>query len=262
MAYKIKLRVITLIAIQILFLVSIASAQDKSSDIQDRSKDMFQEMNTGELTLRFVNALTGEYVPGASVLINGEEKFSDYEGKVLFKPSVENGQVPVVFEKDGFITARFDLELMVGTIFQNRISVSPDLQPGSIRIVLDWSDNPRDLDAHLIKEGGYHISYRNKKSSDDGKAKLDRDDRNGNGPETITVKQVDQGDVYTYKVLNYSDRRDENSKELSNQSRATIRIYGDNQLLGTYRINDERFGTEWTVFQIKNGRIQPVDTIE
>jgi hypothetical protein len=265
MAYQIKLRVIAIAVIQFFLITSILHAQVEKKDdtrIKDRSEDIFREMNSGDLTLRFINALNGEYVPGASVFIGSKEYMSDYEGRVFFKPPVENGPVTVDFESEDYISARFEIELMNGTIYQNRISVSPSLQPGSIRVVLDWSDSPRDLDAHLIKDGGYHISYRNRKSSDDGKAKLDRDDRNGNGPETITVKEVDDVDIYTYKVYNYSDRNDDESRSLSNNSNATVRIYGDNQLLGTFRTDRNVIGTEWTVFQIIDGRIISVNSVD
>lgn len=263
MANQIKLGVVTLLAIQFLLISTFAIAQvEDIDDIKDRSEDIFREMKTGELTLRFINALNGEYISGARVMIGGEEYTTDHKGRAIFEPAVENGQVPVFFEKQGFITTEFDLEMMLGTIFQNRISVSPDLRPGSIRIVLDWSDRPKDLDAHLEKEGSYHISYRDKRTSDDGMAKLDRDDTNGNGPETITVNQVDQGDVYTYWVNNFSDRRNDNSRELANSSKATVRIYGDSRLMGTFRIDKNQTGTKWTVFQIKNGQVLAVDDVE
>lgn len=260
MANQNRLRVVTLMAIQLLLISTIAVAQ--VDDIKDRSSDMFREMNTGELTLRFINALNGEYISGARVSIDGEEYTTDHEGRAIFEPTVENGEVPVYFEKEGFINMEFDLELMLGTIFQNRVSVSPDLRPGSIRIVLDWADRPRDLDAHLVKEGGYHISYRDKRTSDDGMANLDRDDTNGNGPETITVNQVDQGDVYTYWVHNFSDRRNDNSPDLANNSKATVRIYGDNRLMGTFRIDKNQTGTEWTVFQVRDGQVLAIDEVE
>ena len=70
-------------------------------------------------------------------------------------------------------------EVIAGTIFWNRFTVSPNIEMGSIRIVLDWDKKPKDLDAHFVKEGDYHISYHNMKVSDDGSARLDRDDQNG-----------------------------------------------------------------------------------
>ncbi len=65
------------------------------------------------------------------------------------------------------------------------------MKVGSIRIILDWDKSPNDLDAHLVKDGDYHISYRNKRVADDGAAQLDRDDMNGYGPETITINNVE-----------------------------------------------------------------------
>jgi hypothetical protein len=264
MAKTSKLRVLTLSVINLLLITSIAFAQveDEDTRIKDRSEDIFREMKTGELTLRFINALNGDYVTGATVVIDGQEYTTDYEGRAIFKTDVENGQIPVFFQKEGFISADFDLEIMLGTIFQNRISVSPDMRPESIRIVLDWGDRPRDLDAHLIKENGYHISYRDKRTSDDGMAKLDRDDTNRNGPETITVNEVNERDVYTYKVHNFSDRRDDNSQSLANESKAVVRIYGDNRLMGLFRIDKNQTGTEWTVFQIQNRQIIAVEEVE
>ena len=122
---------------------------------------MFREMNTGTLTLRFVNALNGEYVSGADVTIGNNSYTTDFEGKVLFTTDIVNGQLPVSFRKPDFINADFNIEIMVGSIWQNQISVSPSLQPQQIRVVLDWANRPRDLDAHLIKIV-YHISYRYK----------------------------------------------------------------------------------------------------
>lgn len=253
-----KLSVFTLL---ILLNCAFAFAQTGSSGVQDRADDAFNELNTGELTLRFVNALTGEYVSNAYIGI-GEQSFrTDGEGKVRFKTDIVNGTIQVRFGKSGFITSDFNLEIMAGSIFQNQISVSPELLPEQYRIVLDWANRPRDLDAHLIKEDGYHISYRHKKTSDDGVARLDRDDRNGNGPETITVNRIDSDAVYTYKVHDYSNRDKRRSSELSNRSRATVRVYGDNRLLRTYSIEPNQRGDEWFVFSIEDGLIVDVDTV-
>ena len=251
---------LALFTVQILLLSTLTLGQD--TDVRNRANDAFRELNTGELTLRFVNALNGEVVTGATVTINGVVSSTDFEGKVTFKPEVTNGSVPVVFSKKGFITSEFTVEIMAGTIFQNQVSVSPDLRPESIRIVLDWADRPRDLDAHLMKEGGYHISYRDKKTSADGSAQLDRDDTNGNGPETITINRVDQNDTYTFFVHNYSNRGDRRSTDLSNRSRATVRVYGDNRMMAEFQIPENKQGVRWTVFQIQNGQVILVDQVE
>ena len=136
------------------------------------------------------------------------------------------------------------------------------MQPRQVRIVLDWANRPRDLDAHLIKKGDYHISYRHTTTAQDGAAQLDRDDTNGNGPETITINEMSVTDSYIYKVHDYSNRSRRRSKKLANQSRATVRVYGDNQLVHTFRINANSDGTEWTVFRIENGIFTRVDILD
>ncbi|MBK6681726.1 MAG: hypothetical protein IPG53_17880 [Ignavibacteriales bacterium] len=90
------------------------------------------------------------------------------------------------------------MEVMAGTIIRNRYSISPKMPLGYLRVVLDWGDSPRDLDAHLVKTNGYHISYRNMMVSADGVAKLDRDDLDGQGPETITATSIDKNGEYLF----------------------------------------------------------------
>ncbi len=252
---------IRLLPILVLLCGSLTFAQTGSTGVQDRADDMFNELNNGELTLRFVNALTGEYIADAMVMIGIQSYRTDSNGKVRFKTDIDNGQLSVTFRKPGFITTEFNLEIMVGSVFQNQISISPDLLPEQYRIVLDWADRPKDLDAHFIKEGEYHISYRHKKTSDDGVARLDRDDRNGNGPETITINRISSSGSYTYKVHDYTNRNKRRSSDLSNKSRATVRVYGDNRLIKTYRINANQRGDEWLVFKIENGSIVDIDSV-
>ena len=254
------MRSLTLFIVVILFSATAVQAQNQG--VKDRAGDAFREMNTGDLTLRFVNALDGEYVKGAAVTINGTSYTTDFEGKVLFKPGVTNGKLPVSFRKEGFISSEFNIDIMVGSIFQNQISVSPVMTANSWRIVLDWADRPRDLDAHLVKEGAYHISYRDKRTSDDGVARLDRDDTNGNGPETITINRIDDNEVYTFAVHNYSDRGNRRSNDLAMKSHATVRVFGDNQLIETFQLSRNENGVMWTVFQIKEGHLVPVSTID
>jgi len=256
----VKYSTLFLAALMVLTTSSMAQSGG-SSRVKDRSEDAFRELNTGELTLRFTNALSGDYVEGAHIIIDDKNYITDFEGKVLFTTDRVNGRLPVSFRKEGFISSDFDVEIMVGSVWQNQISVSPVLHPKEIRIVLDWSHRPKDLDAHFIKKGGYHISYRNKKTSEDGLANLDRDNRNGNGPETITIREISISDSYTYKVMDYSNRKRSRSKHLSNRSRAVVRVYGDNRLMHTYRIGGNEAGNEWTVFEIKNGQFIPIDTI-
>ena len=144
---------------------------------------------------------------------------------------------------------------MAGTLFFNRFSVSPKLPLGSVRIVLDWGENPKDLDAHFVKEGGYHISYRNMKVSADGIAKLDRDDIDSYGPETITAKKINRSAKYYFYVHDFTNKSDYLNRGLS-KSKASVKVYvGDNELLHIFKVPNDLAGNEWRVFEIKNGQI-------
>lgn len=230
---------------------------DKMLDVLD---DVDSEMTDGKLVLRFFNAENGQIVEGATIKIEGIGEYtSDMQGRVLFEIP-EDGPYAFEFSKQGFIKAIYHFEVIAGTIFYNRFSVCPVLDFGSLRVVLEWARNPKDLDAHLIKEGDYHISYQNLRVSNDGVARLDRDDRDGFGPETITVKNVDERASYTYYIKNFSDKDSPRNKDLSN-AKAIVRVYGNDQLMHTWQISPNQRGTSWKVFVISNGRIQPVNEV-
>jgi hypothetical protein len=235
----------------ILFICSPILGQESRPGIED----VFKELETEELTLHFLNALTGAPIPDAKVVIEGVgEGGTNFEGRMFF-PIPEDGIYIVTFSKTGFITSQFKIEVMAGTLFFNRFSVSPMMPIGSLRVVLDWSDKPQDLDAHLIKDQQYHISYRNMRVTADGVAKLDRDDTDGYGPETITVNEIINSAHYCYFVHNYSDRSNHNSKSLSD-SKGSVKIYGgDNKLLHVLTVPQDISGTYWNIFEITNGQV-------
>jgi len=211
-------------------------------------------LENGKLVLRFINAETGGPVEEATVVVDGIGEFTtDMLGKIYIELP-DDGTYALQFSKRDFIPAIYPFEVVAGTLFSNRFSVSPVLEMGTLRVVLDWGRTPKDLDAHLIKEGSYHISYQDMHDAKDGSAKLDRDDLKSFGPETITVKNIDEGASYTYFVKNFSDNNSPNSKSLS-KSGATVIVYGDNQLLKRYQVTSDQKGTTWKVFTIEGGRI-------
>ncbi len=222
---------------------------------KQKMDDAFEEMNNN-LSLRFYDALNGKPISGAVVTVGEIGEFNtDFEGVALFPAqNLEDGELKIIFTHPKYITSEFKIEIMAGSIFFNRFSVSPKLPFGSIRIVLDWDKRPADLDAHLVKQNDYHISFRNKIISADGIAKLDRDDMDGYGPETITVDKVSENSEYYYFVHDYSNQSASSSKSLSN-SKACVKIYGNGQLLYVYQIPEDQSGTKWEVFKIINGQV-------
>jgi hypothetical protein len=232
----------------------IAQAQEERAKFNNKFDDAFEEEDNQNLTLRFFNALTGDPIEGASVTIQDMEKITtDEEGKVRFPVPDDDGFLQVHFECAKYITGDFNVEVIAGTLFYNRISVSPMLDLKDVRIVLDWDVAPGDLDAHFMKENGYHISYRNTKVLLDGRGELDRDDMDGYGPETITVRDIDDLGTYDFFVHDFSNKANATSSALS-RSKAHVQVYGEGRLLYVFEVPQGSKGTKWAVFQIKEGQ--------
>ncbi len=224
--------------------------------------DAFTEMDN-QYALRFFDALNGKPIPNAKVVVGDlGEYYTDNEGRALFEGTdLQDGELQINFTHPKYIESNFKVEVMAGTIFFNRFSVSPILPIGVIRIVLDWDKRPGDLDAHFVKSGDYHISYRNKTVSSDGVARLDRDDMNGYGPETITVNNISTNSEYIFYVHDYTNQTASGSRALSN-SKACVKVFGNGQLLFVFNVPEESRGTKWEVFRISNGQIFSSNSVE
>ncbi len=246
------------LAILIFVLTVSAFAQ-----ITTKSTDVFEELESGNLTLRFYNAVNGTPIYGGDVTIQGIGEFvTDEEGKVVFAPPAEDGILQVTFRADRYIPTEFPIEIMAGTLFFNRVSISPMIDIKFVRIVVDWEKEPRDLDAHFVKNGtnGYHISFRNMKVLADGSGMLDIDAMQGYGPETITVNSVATQSTYEYSVVDYTNQNNRNSTGLSD-SKATVKVYGDGRLLKVIQVPRKKEGNVWKVFKIEQGQVREINHI-
>lgn len=237
-------------------------------NIDDEFNNMFQVLEDeiavqedGMFSLRFADAEDDKPVHNATISIDNIGTYeTNAEGLVRF-PLQEDGKYQFSFKKEGYIPADMTFEVVAGMVYFNRFSVSKVMPLGHIRIVLDWDKNPNDLDLHLEKVGNYHISYQHMKVSEDRTARLDRDDLNGRGPETITITDVDDNATYNCYIHDYSNRNNPDSKKLS-KSKARISVYNDNQLEFILDIpaNDEE-GTRWDAFQLKKGSFNKLNRI-
>ena len=241
--------------------MQVTSSFSQVQSIKNKADDAFKELEDSSLTLRFFNALSGKNIPDADIFIeNVGVVTTDFEGKALFKPPFDNGQLKVEFKCKGCIASAFNIEIIAGSLFINRFSCSPNLLQGAIRIVLDWDKEPADLDAHLIKRGAYHISYRDMRASSDGKVRLDHDAANGYGPETITVNSIEREGNYEYSVHNFSEKNTIKSQGLS-ESKGSVMVYGSTGLLKMYQVPAGQFGLYWKVFRRENGNLVDVNEV-
>ena len=242
---KIK-KVIYSIAFLSVFPICVSSQYKKMLDVLE---DTQTEQSEGKFSLRFFDAKTGEVVNDAKISIQGVGDFTtDLVGKVVFN-KLQDAKYAVKFSKEGYISAVYEFEVIAETIFFNRFSVCPRTELGALRIVLDWDKSPADLDLHFVKEGAYHISFHNTIATADGIAKLDRDDQDGYGAETVTINKIDNNATYTCYVNDFTHNTKNQSRDLS-RSKAVVRVYNNNELTDTFYVPQNKAGNKWSVFQI------------
>lgn len=224
-------------------------------------EDEMAIIEEGVFTLRFADAEDDKPVNNATISINNIGTYTtNVDGFVQF-PLQEDGKYYFSFKKDGYIPADLSFEVVAGMIYFNRFSVSKMMDLGQIRIVLDWGNSPSDLDLHLEKVGQYHIAYHHKRVADDRSARLDRDDVDGNGPETITITDVDDNATYNCYVHDFSNRTNPDSKKLS-KSRARISVYNDNRLEFVLDVpTNKEEGTRWDAFQLNKSIFNKLNRI-
>ncbi|MBW6490300.1 MAG: choice-of-anchor J domain-containing protein [Lentimicrobium sp.] len=236
------------------------------------------------------DATNGEPIEGAEVCISGICTITDEDGnysidqipqgsldadfvaypafgsaplEVQFSDQSTENTHSVSCERDGYLTyTNSQVSLLQGGSLSLNISLSPTLQEGNLRFVLNWGPVPSDLDSHLLTpeiEGtGYHVYYDDEGSISTAPfALLDYDITTGYGPETMTIYQLKSG-FYRYYVQNFSE-----SPPIL-QSRAVVQIYGVDGLLETVQVPGSGIGNYWHVCDIngETGEILLVNVIQ
>lgn len=209
-------------------------------------------------------------ISGVTVCITQINRCSttDSNGAYLIT-NIPPGSRTISASKSGYITYTDVLMLGASPTLSYDISMSPALAAGQMRIVLTWGQYPRDLDSHLwlpSNNGGYHVFFpTNNRGSSTAYpfAKLDTDDTDSWGPETITIYQRFSG-TYTYAVHHYNDSGSNNIP----LSQAKVRVYVGSQVRTFTPPPCPSGGTScntykkyWTVFTINgaNGQITTVN---
>ena len=264
------MRTITLV---LTLAIAVPASAGNKPLLKERKRDAFSEMNAKRgdargndagLALRFFNALTGAPVSGATVTFDGQQAVTSADGRALLSwPKNLNRREDrriAKFRRKGYVDSDIELHFMAGTIFSTRFSISPALDPKRMRVVMDWGARPADLDAHLIKRGnqGFHISYRKMKTYKD-LARLDRDDTDAFGPETITVNRVDANGDYTFVIHDYTHRSQAHRADFRN-AKATARVYLDGRLKAQF-IPPVGRGNLWEVFKLSRGQLKAINRI-
>jgi PKD repeat protein len=245
---------------------------------------------SGTLTGKVTNALTGNVLSGATLAIAGLSATSGSDGafsigqvpvgslKADFSATPRNGVAPLMVQftdqsiegaqtvtvsASGYSSYVNDRVVISGGGTTNvNVSLSPALAGSALRLVLNWGAKPLDLNAHLrtptIGGTSYHVYFGDKGSSvAPPYAKLDHDEMNGGGPETVTLSQL-SGGTYKYYVHRFS------SDGSLIESGAVVQVYGAGGLVKTFQMPRVGTGDYWYVCDIDGttGVITTVNSIQ
>lgn len=206
-----------------------------------------------EVILSFKDALDCLPVEGAAITLAGQTFETDSKGYLILPleafEEIEDDEVLIKAEKKGYITLESPVRVRIGTLLDKRFLMSKDLPVESARFVLQWGDEPQDLDLHLLSSD-FHISFRHKKYIPQ-KARLDRDSLRGYGPETITLQKVNNKQKYHVFVDNFSVGEDINNE-------ATVTVYINNKLDRVVRLPDTPMSAV-KILEIENGHVSYVN---
>ncbi|MCP4110082.1 MAG: hypothetical protein GY749_31935, partial [Desulfobacteraceae bacterium] len=240
------------------YLVS-AELEGMKGNITGTARNALDNSSISSLNIsvrRYINNRISEILKTTQTDQNGNFKI----------PDLYSGNYTLEFQGDGFLTNYVTSISIGGNTTISDVIISPELGNALFRIVLSWSDSPRDLDAHLTGPDGegerFHIYWLNEGNANPDAvpyAWLDRDDRDGYGPETITIARLQQAeDVYRYSVNNFSNYGATSNNALAN-SNAKVEIYSGNSLIETFYVPNQE-GTLWTVFEIdESGKLTTIN---
>jgi len=195
-------------------------------------------------TLRFragSGVQTGPIVGTATTITNGTYS-------ITLTPGTYTAEVSLT----GYITSYFTVTASASTVITSgSYALSPVLGANQFRVVLTWGATPVDLDAHLTgpnaTSGRFHAYFENREPAGSG-AKLDLDDVDSFGPETITLSTLRPG-VYRYSVHDYSNLGSAQSTALSS-SGAQVVVFRGSAEVARFTAPSGRTGDLWTVFEL------------
>ena len=164
------------------------------------------------------------------------------------------GNYTVEVSLTGYITSFFTATASTGNAPPSQnFPLSPLLGANEFRIVVSWGATPADLDAHLtgphatIAGARFHVFW-DAPSESANTAKLDLDDKDSFGPETVTITSFRPG-VYRYSVHDYTNLGSTQSTALSS-SGAQVVVFRGNAEIARFTAPTGRTGNLWTVFEI------------
>ncbi len=258
---------------------TLRDAQVRPSGNQIESLQLVRERVGADSTITgaVLNVRTGRGVAGALVILEHGQgaspgggiasAFSDAQGRYTFN-ALDAGTYTLKASADRYSAgSRTAVSVARGAVREQNVGLSPTGAEPEVRIILNWDRaEPADLDAHLTgpnipgaesAEGRFHAYFLNRLDAAAAPyAGLDLDDRDGYGPETITLTRLNGG-VYRYSVHDYTNRSSAPTQELG-RSGATVQVIAG--LRTTTFYVPARPGNLWTVFELSGDIANPTIT--
>ena len=214
----------------------------------------------GVLLVNVVDAQSGEQVSDAWVEVPEGERLTG-AGIRIYLPE---GTHLLTAQATGFCLGERSFDVVAGAESQVSIPLSKHLVAGEMaRVILDWGDNPRDLDAHVLFEEAQsaptesHVFFGHRLGIDvDGApfAELDIDYLYSEGFETITLYQQ-KAATFRYFVHHYAG----DGALATSQASVAVATRGCKRK--TYTVPEDCSGRYWSVVDLR-GEAARVDIIE
>lgn len=235
-------------------------ANGERVDVTDLFWDDTANTGGNRVTGSVVNATNTAPIAGARIRVYQDETLlRDLSVQTNFDLPLPAGTYRMAVIAEDYVAWSRDIVVTAAEPLTVRVSLSPilDSETEVARVVLTWGQAPSDLDSHLLALGQFHVSYRN---TDVGSARLDVDDTNGEGPETITILNWVSG-LYRYYVRDFSAGSNPASTTLAS-SGAVVQLYLGDEETRVFQVPQGE-GYLWHVFDLDpaTGEITVVNTI-
>jgi adhesin/invasin len=247
-------------------LTPAAADDDVEVDTTSYIPVLYKRFQSGPGNLQgvVVDAITNLPLNGAVVCIQGDKCDITNEDGTYSISNIAYGPKFVDAERGGYLSLTQNTYVNAGSWIILNFALSPYLGDGEYRIVLTWGKKPKDLDAHFwLPFPNYPHLYLDSRGSCTGfpNVCLDLDDKDGNGPETISIKSLKENGTYRFAVLNYSYGYP-GVPEIT-ESSAKVQMYGKEGLIAQFDAPEEGIGDLWYVFDLDaaTGEVSPVGCI-
>ena len=197
---------------------------------------------------------SGNGVASDTTLANADFVFTTDESGIIEMVGMPYGIFDVVVRANGFTTRLlYNINVTPGYFELPQITLVQQVLEGSVRIVLNWGENPWDLDSHLtgpMEDGTrFHMYYMNQEPAG-SLVNLDVDDTDSYGPETTTLLTLRDG-IYRFSIFNYSEQSIEGGSGIYT-SPAIVEVYNSEGLVRSYTAPafTAGSGNTWRVFEL------------